>query len=230
MGILSSSAILRKIAVTLVIAIFFIACKEDIPKSDLSEVAHLPTQVVEKMILNEYSRGVVVYMVTAPIMERYSNAEKPYDLFPKGIVLLGYTEEGELETKIRADYAKHVIEKKGDEIWEAFGNVVVNNYIKEEKMESDTLYWNRNQEKIYTHSLVKLTTPEMFMQGYGMESDEMARNAVIMNPFDSYAIVQKEEQDSTATPPPLDSITVRIPLDSTATLPPPPPLDSTIKR
>jgi hypothetical protein len=36
----------------------------------------------------------------------------------------------------------------------------------------------------------------MFMQGYGMESDEMARNAVIDNPFNSYAIVSR---DSTET-------------------------------
>jgi hypothetical protein len=30
------------------------------------------------------------------------------------------------------------------------------------------------------------------MQGIGMESDEMARNAVILNPFDSYAVVVKD--------------------------------------
>jgi hypothetical protein len=34
----------------------------------------------------------------------------------------------------------------------------------------------------------------MFMQGYGMESDELARNAIILKPFDSYSVIQ---QDST---------------------------------
>ena len=33
-----------------------------------------------------------------------------------------------------------------------------------------------------------------YMQGYGLESDEMARNAIILKPFDSYGIVI---QDST---------------------------------
>jgi hypothetical protein len=35
----------------------------------------------------------------------------------------------------------------------------------------------------------------MFMQGYGMESDDMARNAVIEKPFDSYAIVSRDSTE-----------------------------------
>jgi hypothetical protein len=30
----------------------------------------------------------------------------------------------------------------------------------------------------------------MYMQGYGMESDELARNAIILKPFDSYSIIK----------------------------------------
>lgn len=79
----------------------------------------------------------------------------------------------------------------------AYGNVVINNYIKGEKMVTDTLYWDRINKKIYTKCLVKLTTPDLFMQGYGMESDDMARNAEILQPFDSYAVVSR---DSLAIP------------------------------
>ena len=38
-------------------------------------------------------------------------------------------------------------------------------------------------------------SPDGFMQGYGMESDQRARNSIIFNPFNSYGIVA---QDSTA--------------------------------
>jgi hypothetical protein len=37
-------------------------------------------------------------------------------------------------------------------------------------------------------------SPKGFMQGYGMESDERARNSIIFRPFNSYGIVV---QDST---------------------------------
>ncbi len=30
------------------------------------------------------------------------------------------------------------------------------------------------------------------MQGYGMRSDEMARNAIILKPFDSYGLMKED--------------------------------------
>jgi hypothetical protein len=30
------------------------------------------------------------------------------------------------------------------------------------------------------------------MQGYGLESDEMARNAIVLKPFDSFGIIEKD--------------------------------------
>ena len=37
-------------------------------------------------------------------------------------------------------------------------------------------------------------SPAGYMQGFGMRSDDMARNAIIQRPFNSYGVV---EQDST---------------------------------
>jgi hypothetical protein len=59
-------------------------------------------------------------------------------------------------------------------------------------METDTLYWNREEGKIFTHCFVKMFTPDGYMQGYGMESDDRGRNAKILRPFDSYAIITND--------------------------------------
>lgn len=183
------------VAVTFVIATILFSCKDDIPVAEIVTTGETPSQRVEGMTVIQYTRGITSYIVEAPAMERYSQPENPYDVFPAGIVLKGYSAEGLLETKIRADFAKHINEKSSAEIWEAYGNVVINNFIKGEKMETDTLYWNRLTQRIYTHTWVKLYTPDMFMQGYGMESDDMARNAVIQRPFDSYAIVRRDSTE-----------------------------------
>jgi LPS export ABC transporter protein LptC len=195
-GSLNGAKILM-VAVTLVIATILFSCKDDIPVAEILTTGDTPSQRVEGMTVVQFTRGITSYVVEAPVMERYSEAETPYDVFPSGIVLKGFSAEGLLETKIRADYAKHINEKSEAEIWEAYGNVVINNFVKGEKMETDTLFWNRLTQRIYTHTWVKLYTPDMFMQGYGMESDDMARNAVIQRPFDSYAIVNR---DSTEIP------------------------------
>ena len=75
-----------------------------------------------------------------------------------------------------------------------FGDVVIMNYINGQKMETDTLYWDRYGHRIFTHCFVKMSSPQGFMQGYGMESDEMARHAQILRPFDSFS---RLEEDST---------------------------------
>ena len=85
--------------------------------------------------------------------------------------------------------------KDGRESWQAFGNVVVRNLIKQEVMETDTLYWDQKNEKIFTDCYVRMYSPDGFMQGYGMESDQRARNSIILKPFNSYGIIV---QDSTA--------------------------------
>ncbi len=194
MGRVSFSRENFKVAVTFVIATLLFSCKDEIPKSGLLVAGEFPSQKIENMTVVQYTKGIPAYIVEAPLMERYTEVETPYDVFPYGIVMKGYTPEGLLETKITARYAKHIV-KTNEEIWEANGNVVINNYIKGEKVETDTLFWNRITKRIYTHCWVRLTTPDLFMQGYGMESDEMARNAVIQNPFDSYAIVSRDSTE-----------------------------------
>jgi lipopolysaccharide export system protein LptC len=113
---------------------------------------------------------------------------------PKGINVKAYTPDGMLETEMNAKVAIHYTLGKNEK-WKAYGNVVVKNYIKGETMETDTLYWDRANKKIYTNCLVRLQSPDLFMQGYGMESDEMARNAIILNPFDSYGVVQRDSTE-----------------------------------
>ena len=109
--------------------------------------------------------------------------------------MFGYSSDGSLETTIRSDNALHEKHRGSDkEKWSAFGHVVVKNVIKQETMETDTLYWDQAGHEIFTDCYVKLYSPSGFMQGYGMRSDEMARNSIIHRPFDSYGVVV---QDST---------------------------------
>ena len=152
------------------------------------------TQQSDTLTVLVSQNGVKSYRFYAPLMERYENDTLSYELFPKGISVFGYTEEGLLETEIIADNARHLSHKDGRETWEAFGNVVVKNLINQETMETDTLYWDQKNEKIYTHCYVRMYSPDGFAQGYGMESDQRARHTELFNPFNNYAIMS---QDST---------------------------------
>ena len=151
----------------------------------------IPTQTVRDMLITKSDRGRISMRMTAPLMQHFEfrkdSMDQSYDYYPEGIFVRAYTEDGALETTITADEAKHVT-TRGHDLWSAFGNVVVINIIKNERMESDTIYWNQESKKIYTDCYVKITSDSGLMQGYGMESDEKARNSKILKPFDSYSI------------------------------------------
>ena len=176
------------------VAFVVYSCKGKLAETDLVREGEIPIQSVDDMFIVQTENSIIKLRAEAPLMERFENDSLSYELFPKGIAVYGYTEEGKLETQIVADNAKHLKFKDGRETWSAFGNVVVRNLIKQEVMETDTLYWDQKNEKIYTHCYVRLYSPDGLMQGYGMESDQRARNSIIFKPFNSYGIVV---QDST---------------------------------
>ena len=182
------------IATAAAVAFVVYSCKGKIAEADSVNLGETPVQSVDDMFIVQTENSIIQLRAEAPLMERYENDTLSYELFPKGISVFGYTEEGLLETEIIADNARHPSHKDGRETWEAFGNVVVKNLINQETMETDTLYWDQKNEKIYTHCYVRMYSPDGFAQGYGMESDQRARHTELFNPFNNYAIMS---QDST---------------------------------
>lgn len=182
------------IATAVAVAFVVYSCKGKLGKAEAKSLEESPMQTVDGMLVVHSENGKIQMRMEADVMERYQKDSVSYELFPAGFSVLAYTEEGLLETQIVSDQAKHLKFEDGRESWEAYGNVVVKNLIKQEVMETDTLYWDQKNEKIYTHCYVKMYSPSGFMQGYGMESDQRARNSIIFRPFDSYGVVV---QDST---------------------------------
>ena len=186
---------LKMIATASAVAFVVYSCKSQIQQADDIDLSAYPVQVVNDMFVVQSENGLLQMRMEADLMERYQNDSVSYEIFPEGFAVYGYNEEGLLETEITSDNARHEKFDKNDvETWAAFGNVVVKNVINKERMETDTLYWDRKNEKIYTDCYVKMFSPKGFMQGYVMESDQRARNSIIFNPFDSYGFVV---QDST---------------------------------
>ena len=182
------------IATASAVAFVVYSCKGKLAEAEIIKLEDTPVQRVDDMFIVQSENGLMQMRAEAPLMERYEKDTLSYELFPKGIAVFGYNEEGLLETEIVADNARHLKYKDGRESWEAFGNVVVKNLINQETMETETLYWDQKNERIYTHCYVRMYSPDGFAQGYGMESDQRARDTELFSPFNNYAIMT---QDST---------------------------------
>ena len=182
------------IATASAVAFVVFSCKGKLGEAEALDIKEAPVQTVDDMFIVQTENGRIQMRTEAPLMERYERDTLSFELFPNGFFVYGYTDDEKLETEIIADNARHLKYKDGRETWEAFGNVVVRNLIKQEVMETDTLYWDQKNEKIYTHCYVRMYSPDGFMQGYGMESDQRARNSIIFNPFNSYGILEQENE------------------------------------
>lgn len=182
-------------ATALAVAFVVFSCKGNLSEAEKLDLSETPLQRVDSMFFTQTENGRLKMRVESPVMEVYDHDTVSLELFPEGISVFGYAEDGSLETTIRSRKARHdVNKKKGEEKWSVFGNVVVRNIRKQETMESDTIYWDQKNKEIWTDCYIKMYSPSGFMQGFGMRSDEMARNAIILRPFNSYGVV---EQDST---------------------------------
>ncbi len=185
---------IKMIATAAAVAFVVLSCKGKLAEAEVINIKEAPVQTVDDMFIVQTKNGVIQMRAEAPLMERYERDTMSFELFPNGFFVYGYTDDEKLETEIVADNARHLKYKDGRESWEAYGNVVVKNLIKQEVMETDTLYWDQKEEKIYTHCYVRMYSPDGFMQGYGMESDQRARNSIIYNPFNSYGILEQDEE------------------------------------
>ena len=150
------------------------SCKSELGEAKKINLDETPSQVVEGIFHIQSQNGLLQLRVEADRMERYVNDSVSYEIFPEGFNVFVYNEEGLLETEITSLNAMHSKSDEDGEKWEAYGDVVVKNIIKGEWMYS----------------------PSGFMQGYGIISDQRARNSKILRPFDNFAIINN---DSTKT-------------------------------
>ena len=185
------------LAITFVVASIVVSCRSGIGEAERLDLSKTPTQRTFDVFAVQTQNGVVAMRMESPLMEHYDADTVSYDAFPQGISVYGYSADGLLESIIVADDARHIVPKKSgqDEIWEAFGNVIMHNVLEQETMETDTIYWDQVKREIYTDCYVKLYSRQGFLQGFGMRSDDHVRNSILYRPFDGYGVVV---QDSTA--------------------------------
>lgn len=179
------------IATAAAVAFVVYSCKGNLSEAEKLDLDKIPLQTVDSMFFVQSENGHLKMRVEAPRMEVYEHDTVSFDLFPQGIKVFAYGETGLLETTIVSNQARH--RKSGGELWSAFGHVVIKNIVKNETMETDTLYWDSVNHEIWTDCYVKMYSPSGLMQGYGMRSDEMARNSILMHPFDTEYLIEDED-------------------------------------
>ena len=125
-------------------------------------------QVYGKDIEILYSDSAQVEMkLTAQEIKRFSNSERPFTEFPKGIYVEFFDDSLNIESFIKADYAIYYQEEK---LWEARGNVIAHDLVEEKKLNTEELFWDEGKEIIYSNTFSRIETPDG--TSYGQEGFE----------------------------------------------------------
>ncbi|MFP4059949.1 MAG: LPS export ABC transporter periplasmic protein LptC [bacterium] len=114
--------------------------------------------------------GLVQIKIETPEYHRYTMKEEPYMEFPYGIIAYFYNDSLEIESEISANYAKYFVEEK---LWEARGDVIGINHVKNEQLNTEELFWDEKERLIYSEKFSRISTNDgVFYGEEGFEADQ----------------------------------------------------------
>ncbi len=175
-------------ALAVVVPIFVISCnsvqEDSVIIENRDSMAVMSTYGVSTIISDS---GRISYRIDAEEWLIFDRRQPPYWAFEKGVYLEKYDYGMNVEATIKCDTAYYYSEQK---LWKLIGNVDIRNP-KNERFYTDLMYWNQEEEKIYSDAYIKIEQEEQTTEGIGFSSNQSMTQWEIKNTKGIYTI--KEE-------------------------------------
>lgn len=168
-SILLQISYLKSITILWGIVMLF-SCKNDIREvHKVADDENRPEMTGENLVMIYSDSARIKYKVITPEYLKMTKGKVKYEEFPQGIHAISYDMNGQLVGSIKSKYAKKLEE---DMLWEARNEVVIVN-AEGKKLETELLYWDMKNERIYSDRYVRLTSEGQIIEGNnGFESDQ----------------------------------------------------------
>lgn len=149
--------------ILLLLAGLLTGCENDIERINMiTDETEVPTiQGTNIRVIYSDSAKVKV-QVLAPTYKRYPTVERPYMEFADGLEVYFYNDSAKIESEIRADYTIYYVEER---LWHATGNVVAQQFVSGDALYTDELFWNENEELIYSDSYTRVISEDNTLYG-----------------------------------------------------------------
>lgn len=152
------------------LAVSLWACESNKPEEikAITGLEDIPTLIVTKLETTINDSGMVKYRFLTPEMAQYDKKESPYTEFPQGLNVIMYDARGQIDARIKSNYAKFLSNEK---LWELKNNVEAVNQ-KGDVLNTEQLFWDQNKKLIYSNLFTKVTTKTEILTGIGFEANE----------------------------------------------------------
>ncbi|MEK6479870.1 LPS export ABC transporter periplasmic protein LptC [Catalinimonas sp. 4WD22] len=153
-----------------------VACSEDSQSPDDFKDYDGPVMEATDVELLHSDSAIVIVRLTADRQWEFENQDRE---FPEGIFIEFFEKD---ETKNASIKANHGYFNKQENKYTATGDVVVQNYKSNERLETEELHWEPNKKEIYTDRYVEIISNGDVLMGEGLTSDESFTDWQILKP------------------------------------------------
>ena len=168
------------IVLAIIASTIFVSCKNDIETVNLLTMrSNLPTFSVYGFETVYSDSGRMMVELKSKELSRFEGESMKYDEYRYGLNVRFFDDDGEVSATLRCSYARFLIDK---ELWELKSDVEINNISRNEKINTELLYWDMNKELVYSDKYVRITTEEEILTGDGFESNQDFSEWKILKP------------------------------------------------
>ena len=121
--------------------------------------------------------GITRYKIITEEWNIFDKKNPPHWAFEKGIYLEKFDTLLRIDANILADTAYYYEKKK---LWELRGNVKILSQ-QGDKFETQQLFWDERNKKIYSDQYIRIEQPDKAIAGYGFESNQELTEYEIKN-------------------------------------------------
>ena len=171
---------------------FFISCENDIEKiQSFSEQKIYPTISGKNYEILKSDSGKVRCKLVAPEIKYFEEIKDPYMEFPEGIEVYFYDSAQNESSKIKSDYAIYYNEQK---LALLRNNVQVKDLNKGDILETEELFWDEGNEKIYSDKFTKITGEKqtIFAKGGFECNQDFSDKIILKKTIDSSVNIEDE--------------------------------------
>lgn len=183
-------------------AILFCRCTDNYERSGrekaplvypvgIGEDVHLTyTEARTELTSEDSATTKVVAVLKSPVWDDYTNLKFPYQTFPNGLTVDFFDDEGQ-KSIIKADYG---ILYSLTDIIDLQGNVIIESH-DGKILEAPQLFWDQNNNWIFTQNKFRFTNPEdgTVMDGEGMDFNRNLSNLYAHKTYGLMTIKEESE-------------------------------------
>jgi LPS export ABC transporter protein LptC len=170
-------------------AMMFFSCENPIAiVKELTQEDTLAAITAREVVYIRSDSGEIQMRLTAPRMNRF-DGDNPAIEFPEGFMAYFFDTLNIISSTIKADYG---INYEKTKLMLAQNNVEVENFDKQEKLNTETLFWDQQNKTIFTRAAVTITSPDRVIYGDSLTAAEGFEQRVIHN---IRAVIEFEEEE-----------------------------------